>query len=261
MERVALLVEATGERLGCLLNPNNLVVARTAGFRHRHSATGLLSGTMVSDDPLLYTGGGRTNLTLDLLFDIRVAGSTIQGKDVRDLTRPLWDLSENAAPTTGGSRVPVVRFVWGKAWNVPGVIIAVAERLEDFDASGVPARSWLRMRLARIPADDSVEEGATLSPSAASGTSIEGLPEGAAELVTHRVLGDGPDSPGERLEDIAFIYYGNPALWRLIATVNGIVDAGRVPAGTVLQIPPEPTPGAPAPTAAPPGSAPPGATP
>lgn len=243
MERVALLVEATGERLGCLLNPNNLVVERTAGVRHRHAATGLLSGTAVSDDPLLYTGGGRTSMTLDLLFDVRVAGSTIEGDDVRDLTRPLWDLSESTTNVTGGARTPVVRFVWGKAWNVPGVVTAVAERLEDFNLGGVPARSWLRMRMARVPEDAAAPDGgATLAPPQASALSapVEGLPSQAEEIVTHRVLGQGPDSPGERLEDVAFLYYGNPALWRLLAAVNGIDDPARVPPGSVLQIPPAP---------------------
>jgi hypothetical protein len=242
MERVALLVEATGERLGCLLNPNNLVVQRRAGVRPRQSATGLLSGAGVSDDPLLYTGGGSTSLTLDLLFDIRVAGSTIGGDDVRDLTRPLWDLAENADVASGPTATPLVRFVWGKAWNVPGVVTAVAERVEDFNVRGVPARSWLRMRLARVPEDAAAtDEGATRAPSSpAPAAPAEGLAEGVPEIVTHRVLGQGPDSPGERLEDIAFLYYGNPALWRLLAAANGIDDPGRVAPGTVLEVPPTP---------------------
>ncbi len=237
MERVALLVEATGERLGCLLNPNTLVVERSAGVRPRQAATGLLTGGALADDPLLYTGGGRTSLTLDLLFDVRITGSSVQGEDVRDLTLPLWRLSEAAAP--------IVRFLWGKAWNVPGVVSAVAERLEDFDTAGLPSRSWLRMRLARVPEtaallDDAPPLAAT---QASTAPAVEGMPAQAEEIVTHRVLGEGPDSPGERLEDIAFLHYGNPALWRLLAAVNGIDDPGRVPAGTVLQIPAAPTGG------------------
>jgi hypothetical protein len=242
MERVALLVESTGERLGALLNPNSLVLARTAGVRHREAATGLLAGSGVSDDPLLYTGGGRTDLTLDLLFDVRIADSTIASSDVRDLTRPLWDLSESAGDASGTMQAPVVRFVWGKAWNVPGVVSAVAERLEEFDTGGAPARSWLRMRLARVPEDAAAaaDDAPTLTPPPPVPADGDGTAAAAAELVTHRVLGNGPGSAGERLEDIAFMYYGNPALWRLLAAANGIDDPGRVPAGTVLQIPPMP---------------------
>ncbi len=247
MERVALLVESTGERLGALLNPNTLEVARSAGVRNRQAATGLLSGAARSDDPLLYTGGGRTTFTLDLLFDVRITGSSVQGEDVRDLTKPLWELSETAASAPPTSAAPVVRFLWGKAWNVPGVVTAVAERLEDFDAGGLPARSWLRMRLARVPEEAAAtDEGGMLAPTQlAAGEPVEGMPAQVEEIVTHRVLGEGPDSPGERLEDIAFLYYGNPALWRLLAAINGFDDPGRVPAGTVLQIPPAPTGGGP----------------
>ena len=37
MERVAFVVESTGERLGCLLNPESLVLRRLAGIRPRLS--------------------------------------------------------------------------------------------------------------------------------------------------------------------------------------------------------------------------------
>jgi hypothetical protein len=51
----------------------------------------------------------------DLLFDVAVSGSNIQTEDVRDLTRPLWDLAENVAGDDGFGRLRLVRFVWGKA--------------------------------------------------------------------------------------------------------------------------------------------------
>ena len=65
-----------------------------------------------------------------------------------------------------------------------------------------------------------------------------------AELV-HQVIGGGGDDAGsgERLEDIAFLYYGDPSAWRLIAEANDIVDPSSVPPGTVLQIPPSSTAG------------------
>jgi nucleoid-associated protein YgaU len=59
----------------------------------------------------------------------------------------------------------------------------------------------------------------------------------------HQLLGTGgaPGEPqsSESLYDLAFRYYGNPGMWRLIAAFNGIADPLRVPAGTVLRIPPE----------------------
>ncbi len=76
-------------------------------------------------------------------------GSTAAAQDVRALTRPLWDLAENAF-SDGFGAPPPVRFIWGKSWNMPSVVVAVAERLEQFDANGTPQRSWLSLRLRRI---------------------------------------------------------------------------------------------------------------
>ena len=60
MERVAFLVEETGQRIDCLLNPDNIVVRREAGVQHRRLPGGPLTGAKVSDAPLINTGGGTT---------------------------------------------------------------------------------------------------------------------------------------------------------------------------------------------------------
>ena len=70
MERVAFLVDDTGERIDCLLNPETVAVTRLAGVRTRGTATGQLTGAGLADDPLQFTGGGRTEIVMDLLFDI-----------------------------------------------------------------------------------------------------------------------------------------------------------------------------------------------
>jgi hypothetical protein len=155
MERVAFLLEKSHQRLGCLLNPEDLVLRRVAGIHPRQSVTGRLTGTGLADDPLLYTGGGRTELELSLLFDVSLAGSSVVSADIRDLTAPLWRLSENSGELDELGQPPIVRFIWGKAWNIPGVIVAVAERLEHFTPAGVPQRSWLRLRMWRTPETDS----------------------------------------------------------------------------------------------------------
>jgi hypothetical protein len=232
MERVTFVVESSGDRLGCLLNPDSLRLSRSAGIRSRRGATGLLTSTAATDDPLLYTGGGHTELVLDLLFDVGIAGSTIQTTDVRELTRPLWGLAESS-PQPPGSPPPVVRFLWGKSWNIPGVVTAVAERLEQFAADGSPGRSWLRMRFVRVD-EPSSGESAPQAPALAAAAAA-----GPDEELVHQVIGGGGDDEGsgERLEDIAFLYYGDPSAWREIAEANDIVDPTQVAPGTVLRIP------------------------
>lgn len=243
MERVAFLIESTGERLGCLLNPDSLVVRRVAGLRSRSSASGPLTGAGLADDPLLFTGGGRTELTVDLLFDVNLAGSSITTEDVKDLTRPLWDLAENSSDDDPYGRPRLVRFVWGKSWNIPCVVAAVAERDEQFTPEGAPQRAWLRMRLLRV-SDRPSPASAPPAPPQGSSTAPEELanltiPDESVRV--HVVLGGGEGEGGsesERLDALASRYYGQPSLWRLIAAFNGIDDPSHVPPDTLLRIPP-----------------------
>jgi nucleoid-associated protein YgaU len=44
----------------------------------------------------------------------------------------------------------------------------------------------------------------------------------------------------ERLDEIAYKFYGDPSLWRLIARASLIADPLRIEAGRVLTIPPGP---------------------
>lgn len=238
MDRVAFLLESGGPPIRCLLNPETLVVRRLAGIRARRSVSGLLTRAGLRDDPLLYTGGGTTELTLDLLFDISLAGPQITTQDVRDLTRPLWNLAENTLRQEGPAEPPLVRFVWGKAWNIPGLVVAVAERFEDFSVQGVPARSWLRMRLLRVseygPAGPEVP---TLGP-----TAPEGLPPPGEQVLVHQVVGGGatPTDDGlstlTRMDLIAYGYCGQP-WWKPLAGFNNIDDPLHVPPGTLLRLP------------------------
>ena len=236
MERVAFLLEDSGERLGCLLNPESLVLRRQAGIQPRQSAGGLVTGAELADDQLLYSGGGRTELTLDLLFDVSLDGSSITSDDVRDLTRPLWELAENTRPG-GYGRPPLCRFVWGKSWNIPGVVAAVAERLEVFTAEGVPRRSWLRMRMLRA-LEPITAQRPPRAPRAAVEQSQPGVLGSPGQVEMHEILGGEAAEGGERPDQLAYQYYGDASLWRELLTRNGIDDPMRIPAGHLLEIPP-----------------------
>ncbi len=261
MERVAFLVEETGARLGCLLNPESVVLRRRAGVRTSQSVGGLVTGTELSDDPLLFTGGGETELELDLLFDVALAGSSVTTGDVRQLTLPLWDLAENHTQSGSYGTTPLVRFVWGKHWNIPGVVIAVAERLEYFTPEGVPRRSWLRMRIRRVSeTKTTLREGKVGADISQSMRSTQALPRQPTNSgMVHGITGGAPSNlptdvasalstdvasvSDERLDQLAELYYGDANLWRLIAAFNDLADPLRVTSGELLQLPPLPNAG------------------
>jgi hypothetical protein len=93
------------------------------------------------------------------------------------------------------------------------------------------------MRFVRVNESAATEAS---TPQAATPSLLPGA--GPDTEAVHQVVGGGSDAPGsgERLEDIAFLYYGDPSVWRLIAEANDIVDPSSVAPGTVLRIPPSP---------------------
>src|SRR5687768_13315944 len=200
MERACFLLEETGQRLSCLLNPASVVVRRAAGVRTRESVGGRLTGSGLADDPVQFTGGGRTEIELDLLFDTSLGGSTVVSADVKELTGPLWELAENYAGADGSARMRSVRLVWGKAWNVEGYVTAVAERFERFDPYGAPQRSWLRMRLLRSGRPIATSQVIPQSAAAFALPQAGEIPE--EEVIVHEVVGGG-DASMERLDLIA----------------------------------------------------------
>jgi len=271
MERVSFLLEDSGERVPCMLNPDSVVLRRRAGVRPAASHSGWLTRGGTADDPMLQTGGGRTELDLELLFDVTLLPPVVPTgqpsaaptlgptpgeslpqptppveRDVRTMTRRLWDLTENRTGDDGLGRTPVVRFVWGKSWNVAGLVVALAERLEYFTAGGTPQRSWLRLRMVRTADPEPPPTGPDGLPLEASTVDVSPPFDDEAEPQVYEVVGGGPaggeegePSRGERLDVIAARMYGGRWwLWRVIAEANDLPEPPWVPPGTVLRIPP-----------------------
>lgn len=245
MERVAFLIERSLQRITCLLNPEDVgdsfVVERTSGAARE--AQNSLSRTRMTDNPVIFHSRGDTRLTLKLLFDVNLEDSYLYTRDVRDLTRPIWQLAEYVHYRGSNDTLPRARFIWGRAWNIPVIVESVAERFEHFTARGVPQRSWMSLRLLRVsdeilavdvpgrylPADIPLfDEEPLLRPGWQSkeDTSWE----------VYKVVGG--DTGGKQLWQIAAEKYGDSSLWRLIARANHIDDPSRIPAGTILRLPP-----------------------
>jgi hypothetical protein len=215
---------------------------RAAGVRPRRSIGGSLTGTELADDVLLFTGGGMTEMFLNLLFDVALTNPAQEIGDVRRLTSPLWLLAENSGGSKTYGEPPRVRFVWGKSWNIPGVIASVSEHFDYFDQTGTPLRSWLRMRFLR-----------SIEPLAETTAKAPPLPILNAELATPEMpLAAPAETPnseikmhtfaaGERLDQLVrqqYGFFGHPSLWRVIASYNSIDDPLNIPPGTILQFPP-----------------------
>ncbi len=231
MERVAFILMHSDERISCMLNPQSIVLRRHAGLKPKRTLGGAFSATEQSDTPISHTGGGITELDLDLLFDVSIAGSSVQTQDVRDITSPFWEMAENMIAPDGRQIPPQVRFVWGKSWNIPGVILKVSEKFDRFTKGGSPTRSWMRLRLLRVMESLDISTNAryrhrnVLIPQKRQDSTD-------ADMIRQTV------SPIDRLDILAFRYYGDPSYWRLLATYNNITDPLHLDPTRTIQIVP-----------------------
>ena len=297
MERVTFLVERTGERIPCLLNPEALEVRRSAGVVRRRGAGGAVIGNPRTDDPLVATGGGITDYELKLLFDVDLLASPtpagtiapvaapsatpasleaglaagleeVEGEgaapaevpaevpaeappaeqaiaaevastvDVRSLTQPLWALAENGQPVAGSLAPQRVRFVWGRSWNVPGVILAVAERLECFDSQGVPKRSWLSLLMRRV--EEELEAGNAPPPPTSPQFEINASEPASGDSGDDSIVVPVDDEGVAMtpLHIVAAERYGDPRYDRAIAEYNDLDDLLELEEGVPLRLPP-----------------------
>jgi hypothetical protein len=170
---------------------------------------------------------------MNLLFDVSLAGSSISTEDVRNLTGPFWRLAENSQQGGSYGHPPICRFVWGKSWHIPGLVTAVAERLEYFTQAGLPRRSLMRLRFRRILEPIAPVPRATgTGPQHSAAGQTPGFPGLGERLESHEVLG------GERPDQLAYSHYRDPALARALMSYNDIDDPLHIPAGTILDLPP-----------------------
>jgi hypothetical protein len=255
MERITFLIESTHLRLTCLLNPEDrsesLTLERSAGIAREDGSSTF--GTYLTDNPVQARGWGDTRLTLKLLFDVSLSPPALGIKDVRELTRPLWELTENvsssrspraegAAQRNSANRgIPQVRIFWGKGWEIPAVVESVAERYERFTDDGHPQRSWMTLRLLRVN-DEVAPAELPLRFSVQSLPALEDVVGDVTEPVQTDPAWDshvkvGSATEGDQLWQLAARYLGDPRLWRWLAQYNNIDDPHQIAAGTALVIP------------------------
>jgi hypothetical protein len=280
MERVAFLIEQSGERVFAMINPDELTFERQSGVRMRQRHERPLAGARRSDDPMIYVGGGVTDLKLNLLFDVdllaRSSPSFAQAPDfrthlqappteartsltipsegslaaddagtgmppaapltvadVRELSGPLWRLTENGTADAFTEGPPVVHFIWGAAWNVPCIALTVAERFDQFSSDGTPLRSWVRIHLRRthLPTRPARVPDLSISPQRApgGGRSDASLPESV-------VLTDPTSS--SRPDLVCDTVYGDMRLLHPLLEFNNIDDFWSLEPGHTLMTPP-----------------------
>jgi hypothetical protein len=194
-----------GIRWQALLNPTELSFSRKNLYQATQSA-----GTSAPQQS--FSGGEPDQVQLDLLLD----GTGVVGDPggIGDLLDGLLELTK----FQGDTHQPYyVHAFWGR-FTFRGILTQADVTYKMFDRAGEPLRATVKLSLKEA-----------LSPE-----------EVAAE--------DRPTSPdlhqtwlvkdGEALDAIAARVYGDPALWRPLATVNRLTNPRGLVTGMVLRLPP-----------------------
>ncbi|HET9691643.1 MAG TPA: LysM peptidoglycan-binding domain-containing protein [Acidimicrobiales bacterium] len=201
-----------GDRIDCMFNPEKL------SFSHSSSWKGqAMPGHGVPT--LDYTGATSGKLTLELFFDTTGAGTAVNAETAKLVKLTQIDSSLPSSSTgTANARPPWVTFHWGSFHSFKAVVTDLSLTFEYFSSSGTPLRARANLTLLQYEDDPSL-----VRQNPTSGTPFPHR--------THRI------QPGETLDRISSIHYGDPTRWRSIASANGIEDPLALRPGRLLAIP------------------------
>lgn len=213
LEKLTIRVESSSgkfeKEIKAQFNPDQITLAKTAKWS-------LKSKSDSDTGEAQFTHGEPATLDMDLFFDSYEAGT-----DVRDHTRKIFSLV-----TIQGHgdlhRPPLCKLQWGgfnisDEYGCAWVLTSLTQKLDLFLPSGLPVRATLTCKFQQWRGDE-----------------IEAklLKKESADVAKTRVV-----RRGDTLTSIAGEEYDDPALWRAIATANGIDNPRQIPPGTVLTIP------------------------
>jgi hypothetical protein len=211
-EKAFLEIEGNSEKLPCLFNPSELALNRVNGW-----AADAMPGKGVPT--LRYTGAQSGQLAVRLFFD-----TTQDGVPVTKYTGKILHLMEvdsslpGSDADTNNTRPPWVVFHWGDLHSFKAVISALELTFVYFSSTGMPLRARLDLLLTQFDQD------MAFGPQ----NPTSGTPRPHR---VHRV------QPGETLDRIAAIHYGDSTQWRMIASANGVEDPLALRPGGLLSIP------------------------
>jgi hypothetical protein len=193
----------------CRFNPREYVVAKSATWT-RTPARGAESAPIPE-----FVGTNPRTLQMELFFDDWESGSGDVSKDVETLLQ--WTNPTRDSIGANKPNPPVVFFQWGTKPLFDAYVKSVSARYTMFRSDGTPVRAHVTTTFEEVP-----NEPARQNPTSG----------GEPGRRTHVA------AAGDTLHSVAYREYGDPALWRGLAAVNGIDDPLRLVPGTRLIVPP-----------------------
>lgn len=189
-------------------NPKELTMAKTAKWDKKSQNKSGSAG------PVSYLGPDPQKLTVEMFLDASKSQDESVVKQVERLFETCTPTSDSK--NAGRPSAPWVTFMWGSLSGFVGYIKSVSAKYTLFTPGGRPIRAVCTVALEELP-----EEKSKQNP-----TSGGLLPRRVHVL-----------REGDSLPMLAYREYGNAALWREIADVNGIDDPLRMRPGDSVFLP------------------------
>ncbi|BEP13942.1 peptidoglycan-binding protein [Acidothermaceae bacterium B102] len=212
VEKATLTTEG-GDSIPFMFNPTDLTIAKSASWQ--------ASPAKGKDAPQLkFQGGQPGTVTLSVMLDAVTTGKSVLEAAQQLLALASIDATLGATDTQRQSaRPPWVELHWGLL-QAPfrAVVEKVQIKYTYFAQDGTPLRAKVDLSLKQY------EDQTVLARQ--NPTSHTPRPH-----TTHRL------KPGETLDRVAAIQYGDPNRWRLLAEANRIDNPLRLATGSVLVIP------------------------
>jgi len=213
--KLAITTEDGSTQIKALYNPEKYSVTKAVQYAE--------IGIPGLDEPVLqFIRGQNEKLTLDLFFDTTEQGMVTNVKDVRTLTRDVYNLLHVNSNTHAPPRFTIE---WGTGQSLFGqgntsslcVLESMNEEFTLFAPTGEPLRAKLTLTIRLAP---SVEVQFQQNP-----------PHSPDRTTSVMVV------QGQRISDIAYQKYGDPTEWRPIADANPIANPRFLDPGTTLTVP------------------------
>jgi nucleoid-associated protein YgaU len=195
-------------KLDFQFNPKEIALAKSAAWK-RVPAKGSASAP-----PPQFTGSQPSKLTLELFLD----ASAKQDTSVVDKVEKLFALTTPTEPSLTNKKgsPPWVVFRWGSLTGFLAYVSQVQAKYTLFTADGLPIRATCQVTLEELAGD-----AAKQNPSSG----------GLVPRRVHQVV------QGDSLPMIAYGEYGQAAMWRAVADLNGVDDPMRLRPGDRLLLP------------------------
>jgi nucleoid-associated protein YgaU len=199
---------APAGRIDFQFNPKELTLAKSASWSRETTKGSKKSG------PPQYKGPQPSKLTLEMFFD----ASAQQDNSVVKTVERLFGCCVPTAATHQQNKgsPPWVLFRWGTLTGFLAYISSVQVKYTLFTTGGLPIRATCTVTLEELAGESSKQ-----NPTSG----------GLVPRRVHTVV------EGDSLAGIAYREYGDPTMWRAVATANRVDDPMRVKPGTALLLP------------------------